>query len=99
MSSDSCSIACGLSVLRMKFAPAALAGHACHCTPDGVIFWPMEMSDLATKMSTVATFGASLTTTGFSDRPASMAATPPAPIAMVKTTIREAFMYSFSPYN
>src|ERR1035441_8935894 len=73
---------------------AALAGHSCHCTSPGETVWPMPISDLATRTSTVAiwTAGAVLTSGGFSERPASMAATPPAATATVSTTRRAAFI-------
>ncbi len=87
-------MALGRSVLRMKFPVAAVAGHACHCMSPGDIAWPMGMSDLATRTSTVAIWGAgaALTSGGFSERPASMAATPPAAMATVSTTRRAAFI-------
>ena len=60
--------------------------------------WPLGISAFATRISTVSDFGAStLGAGGFSDRPASMAATPPAAMATVSTTIRAAFIRSLSP--
>src|ERR1019366_4039280 len=100
MDPDSVSMALGRSDLRMKFPVAALAGHSCHCTSPGETVWPMPISDLATRTSTVAiwTAGAVFTSGGFSERPASMAATPPAAIATVSTTRRAAFIYSLLQY-
>src|SRR6185437_5761136 len=78
----------------MKFAPAEPAGQDCHCTSLGESAWPIAMSDFATRISTVAIGGgaAVLTSGGFSERPASMAATPPAARATVSTTMRAAFI-------
>src|SRR5450755_347592 len=94
MDPDSVSMALGRSDLRMKFPVAALAGHSCHCTSPGETVWPMLISALATRTSTVAIWitGAVFTCGGFSERPASMAATPPAATATVSTTRRAAFI-------
>src|SRR5262245_573268 len=56
------------------------------------------MSDLAISTSTVSNLGASdFTSEGLSERPASIAATPPAPTATVKTMTRAAFIRPHSP--
>src|SRR5262252_2563301 len=81
----------------MKLAPAELDGHACQERSAADSVWPRAISDLAIRTSTVSNLGASaLTSAGLSDRPANMAATPPAPIATVRTTIRAAFIRSLS---
>src|SRR5437879_1112973 len=57
-------------------------------------------SPLAIKTSMVSAWTTSgLTSGGFSDRPASIAATPPAAMATVRTTTRAAFIRSLSQYG
>ena len=92
------SMASGRPDLRMKLPLRALAGQGCHCRSPGDNVLPMGMSDFATSTSTEATFGMTwcLTSRGFSERPARIAAMPPAPTAMASTTIRAAFIRSLS---
>src|SRR6185312_3208470 len=94
MDPDTDSMASGRSVLRMKFPPATPAGQGCHCTSCGESVWPMPMSPLATRISVVSSlaFCSGGGAGGFSERPASRAATPPAARATPNTTIRAAFI-------
>src|SRR5581483_8272057 len=93
-------IAFGRSLLRMKLPVAAPAGQGCHCTSLAVSGVPMPMSDFATRISTVSGLAAAgLVSGGFSDRPASKAATPPAPRAMTRTARRAAFILDSQAHN
>ena len=65
------STAFGRSVLRMKLPLAVVAGQACQKTSAGVTTWPREMSDFATRISTVSNFGTSTLGAGGGIRPAS----------------------------
>ena len=95
-----CWTASGLSLLRMKFGPAAAVGQVCHLMSAGATTWPMPISAEATRISTV-----SITAMGagagaaFSDLLARKAASPPAPTATTRTRIRAVFIrFTFHEY-
>ena len=51
------SMAFGPVVLADEISGRSAVGQSCHCTSPGEIVWPMPMSDLATRTSTVAICG------------------------------------------
>src|SRR6202171_4973782 len=85
-------VASGRSLRRMKLLLAVAAGHVCHWRASAVTVWPRPMSDFATRTSTVCNC-ATGSAGGLREEPlAQYAATPPAPRAMVRTTIRAVFI-------
>src|SRR5882757_2266369 len=86
-------VASGRSLRRIKLLLAVAAGHVCHWIFSAETDWPRPMSDFATRTSTVCNC-----TTGsvgrdlVSNPRARYAATPPAPRAMVRTTIRAVYI-------
>ena len=78
---------------RMKLLLAVAAGQVCHCRSSGFTVWPRPMSDLATRTSTVGNWATGCGAARAVSVPrARYAATPPAPSAMVRTTIRAVFI-------
>ena len=75
----SCWMASGRSLLRMKFGPAAAAGQTCHWMSFGDTTWPMPISALATRTSTVSIWATGCGAAAAACPPAaSRAARPPA---------------------
>jgi len=86
-------VASGRSLRRMKVLLADDAGQVCHCSSFWVTVWPRPISDLATSTSTVCSCATGSAGGGLlSDPLARYAATPPAPTAMVRTTMRAVFI-------
>ena len=86
-------VASGRSPRRMKLLLAVAAGQVCHCRSSGLTDWPRPMSDLATRTSTVCSCATGSAGAGLLSEPlARYAATPPAPTAMVRTTMRAVFI-------
>ncbi len=88
-----CVVASGRSLRRMKVLLAVAAGQVCHCRSSGLTDWPRPMSALATRTSTVGIWATGSAGGGLlSDPLARYAAMPPAPTAMVRTTMRAVFI-------
>jgi len=78
---------------RLMKLPAEALGQVCHCRSSALTDCPRPISDFGSRISTVGSCatgaaGASV----LSDPLASQAAMPPAPIAMVNTTMRAVFI-------
>ncbi|MGY4449101.1 hypothetical protein ACVWZR_003761 [Bradyrhizobium sp. i1.3.1] len=88
---------------RMKALLAVAAGQDCHCRSSGFTAWPSWMSFFAISTSTVGSFSATgRAGAGLLSKPlARYAATPPAPSAMTRTTMRAVFMrfYSYAGHS
>src|SRR5258708_31304682 len=86
-------VASGRSLGRIKLLLAVAAGQVWHCRASAVSVWPRPMSDFATRTSAVCSCAIGSLGGGFLSNPlARYAATPPAPRAIVRTTIRAVFI-------